>query len=166
MTTALLPISKVPATTFKTQLLTTQLLNSDLSKKQKTTLTNLIEIHPKVFPMGLDSCVTVRTNIDTLKPYVEYQLHNKHSLDLNSQYRYAEIIVPLDTPPKSTIKLLGTLKILGSNHDSFSTDVNNVLTTFNATKLENWLTIITTLRPMLTHRISTNRRTYQQNDLP
>ena len=166
MTTTLLPKSKIPVTAYKTQVLTSHLLNADLSKKQKATLHNLIEIHPKVFPPGLESSVTIRVNIDTLKPYVEYQLYNKHRLDLNTQYRHVEIIVPLDTPPKSTLKLLGIKKVYSSERE-LGRDVDDMITTFNATKLENWLTIITTLRPMLTHKVSLHKRSYrQQNDLP
>ena len=162
-----LPESTLPSIKTNTQVFKSELLNQELSKKQKSTLHNLIEIHDEVFPSILENCLAIRLNIDTLRPYAEYQLNNRNRKFLTPDYEYAKIVVPLDTPPKSTLTLIGRKPEYYMMHTPLSQTIENVTTTFNATKIHSWHTILDHLRPMLTHNISVNRMHSQYyNDFP
>ncbi len=158
-----LPQSIVPTTPNDTNIFRTELLNADLSKKQKSTLIHLIDIHPQIFPSTLQKCLSIRLNVDTLKPYAQYRLHNKHRKSLSTHYDSVEIIVPLDTPPKSTVTLIGVQRPYHTPNTLIQ-DVDNVDMAFNATKIESWHTIMDKLRPMLVHNIDTHRMYTQYYD--
>ena len=158
-----LPQSIVPTRSNDTKVFKVQLLNIDLTNKQKSTLIHLIDIHPKIFPNIFRKCLSIYLPVDTPKPFASYKLHNAHGQALSIYYETVSIAVPLDTPIKSTITLVG-VKQPSYRSDMAIQDVDDVHTTFNATKIESWYTILDKLRPMLMHYTDTHKRYGQSYD--